>query len=81
MSVDDPWPIEGTITPHENGHTASLDGSVMNLTEGETNHLQAAVDRAARQYGEDVEVEVIFRGKLFEGCSSYELLGPVEEDD
>jgi len=75
MSVEDPWPIAGTITPKENGYSAKLGEPTEYLTEGDVDHLQAAVDRARSKYGDGKEVGVVFRGRQFEGCSGWELTG------
>jgi hypothetical protein len=76
--IHDPWPITGTITPRENGYRASLDAETEWLTEGDSDDLQAAVDRAAREYGEDVTVEVTFHGVLYDGCSDFDIHGEVD---
>lgn len=75
MAVDDPWPIAGTITPKQNGYGAKLGEPTEYLTEGDVDHLQAAVDRARSKYGNGKEVGVVFRGHQFEGCSGWELTG------
>lgn len=82
MSVDTPFPVEGTITPKENGYRANLPCASVYLTETEdgTDYLQAAVDRAARKHGEGVEARVRFTSdRSGMGCGGYEVLGPVEE--
>lgn len=60
MSIQTPFPVEGTITPTEYGHSAILPCDSVWLTETEdgTDYLQNAVDRAARKYGEGTEVHV-----------------------
>ena len=75
----DPWPITGTLTPLENGYRVSLDAETEWLTEGDRDDLQAAVDRAAREYGERVTVDVTFHGVLYDGCSDFEIHGEVDE--
>jgi len=81
MSHSNPFPAEGTIEAKENGFSANLPCSTMYVREGEdgTDHLQAAVDRASRKYGEGVEVRVRFTSRTGVGCTGYELLGPVKE--
>lgn len=77
-----PFPIEGTITPQENGHRASLDAAYEYLTESERgNWLERAADRAAREYGEGVEVEVTFYATT-DGwdCGSFELHGRADSE-
>lgn len=80
--IDTPFPVEGTITPTEHGYSASLPCESIWLTE--TDHgdvLQAAVDRAARKYGEGVEVRVRFDADDWgDQCGYYTLLGPVDEE-
>ena len=83
MSVESPFPVEGTVTPKESGYSASLPcaSEYMTETESGTDYLQAAVDRAAREYGEGVEVRVRFTsGPAGLGCEGFEVLGPVEEE-
>lgn len=82
-SLDTPFPVEGTITPTDYGHSASLPcaSEWLRETADGTDYLQAAVDRAARKYGEGVEVRVRFTSdRDGMGCGGYELLGPVEDD-
>jgi hypothetical protein len=81
MSHSNPFPVEGTIEAKENGYSANLPCSSMYVREGEngTDHLQAAVDRAARRCGEGVEVRVRFTSRTGVGCTGFELLGPAEE--
>lgn len=82
MSVETPFPFEGTITPRENGYGANLPCESEWLTETEdgTDYLQAAVDRAARKHGEGVEVRVRFRAdRSGVGCGGVMLLGPVDD--
>jgi hypothetical protein len=79
---ESPFPVEGTVTPTEYGYSASIPCASAYLTETEdgTDYLQAAVDRAARKYGEDVEVRVRFTSdRSGMGCGGYELLGVAEE--
>lgn len=83
-AIETPFPVKGTITAKDRGYSSTLPCASEYLTETEdnTDYLQAAVDRAARKYGEGVEVEVRFTsdaGGL--GCGGFELLGPVEEAD
>lgn len=80
--VETPFPVEGTITPKENGFRASLPCASEWIRETEHgDKLQQAVDRAARKYGEGTEVRVRFTSRDGMQCTDYELLGPVEEDD
>lgn len=83
MSVETPFPVEGTITPNDHGFSASLPCASAWLTETNNgDYLQQAVDRAARKYGEDVEVNVRFTADKFgDTCGGFELLGPVEGGD
>jgi len=81
--IETPFPVEGTITPNANGFSASL-GDVasewLTQTEDGTDYLQAAVDRAARKFGEGVEVRVRFTSDAHGlGCGDFELLGEAEE--
>lgn len=84
MSVETPFPVEGTITPTDYGYDASLPcvPEYMTETEDGTNYLQAAADAASRAFGEGTEVRVRFTsddaGMV---CGGFELLGPAEEDD
>lgn len=81
-SLDTPFPVEGTVTPTDYGHSANLPCASEWLTETEDgDYLQQAVDRAAREYGEGTEVRVRFTADRFgDGCGGFELLGPVEAD-
>ena len=81
MQVETPFPVEGTITPTDYGHSASLPCASEWLTETEHgDYLQQAVDRAAREYGEGTEVRVRFTSDRFgDQCGGFELLGPVED--
>lgn len=83
-AVETPFPVEGTITPTERGYSANLPCSSLYLTETEdgTDYLQAAVDRAAREYGEGVEVRVRFTsGVSGLGCAGFTLLEPVDDEE
>ena len=81
MQVETPFPVEGTITPTDYGHSASLPCASEWLTETEHgDFLQQAVDRAAREYGEGTEVRVRFTSRDGGQCTDYELLGPVKEE-
>lgn len=78
--VDTPFPVEGTITPKETGYRASIPCASEWLTQTETgDYLQQAVDRAARKYGNGVEVRVRFESRDGLQCTSYQLLGEVPE--
>lgn len=82
MSIETPFPVEGTVTPREYGHSASLPCASEWLTETENGDiLQRAVDRAARRYGNDVEVEVVFRDDGHGMARDFEIVGPVGDDD
>ena len=82
MSIETPFPVEGTVTPTEYGHSASLPCADEWLTETENGDiLQQAVDRAARKYGEGVEVEVVFRDDGHGNASGFDILGPVKEGE
>jgi len=84
VSIETPFPVEGTVTPLENGYRADLPCESEWLTETEdgTDYLQGAVDRAARKFGEGVAVRVRFESDRFgDGCGNFRLLGPVEDDD
>lgn len=83
MQIETPFPVEGTITPTEYGYSASLPCESEWLTETEHgDYLQQALDRAARKYGEGVEVRVRFTSDSWgDGCGGSTLLGPVEEGD
>lgn len=81
MSVENPFPVEGTVTPTDYGRSVKVPCATEYLTM--TDHgdfLQQAVDRAARKYGEGVEVRVRFSSSDGLQCTGYELLGPVEEN-
>lgn len=79
--VDTPFPVEGTVTPKENGFHANLPCASEWLRETETgDYLQQAVDRAARKYGEGTEVRVRFTSSDGLQCTSYELLGEAEPE-
>ncbi len=83
-AIETPFPVEGTVTPTDYGYSADIPCASEYLTETEdnTDYLQAAVDRAARKYGEGVEVRVRFTSDADGlGCGGFELLGPVEEGD
>lgn len=82
MSVETPFPVEGTVTPKDYGFGASLPCASEWLTETEHgDYLQQAVDRAARKYGEGVEVRVRFTSDKFgDQCGGFELLGPPEDN-
>lgn len=80
-AVETPFPVEGTITPKKSGYSANLPCSSLYLTETEdgTDYLQAAVDRAAREYGEGVGVRVRFTsGVSGLGCAGFTLIEPVD---
>lgn len=80
MNIETPFPVEGTIEPTEYGYSASLPCASEYMTETENgDQLQRAVDRAARKYGEGMEVRVRFTSRDGMQCTDYELLGPVEE--
>jgi len=81
--VDTPFPVEGTITPTDYGYSASLPCATEWLTETEYgDYLQQAVDRAAREYGEGIEVRVRFTSDGFgDSCGGFTLLGPVGDDE
>ena len=82
LDIDTPFPVEGTITPRENGYSASFPCETEWLTETENGDvLQQAVDRAARKYGEDTEVEVVFRDDGHGNANGFDLLGPVESQE
>lgn len=81
MEIENPFPITGSIRPTDYGYGASLSAPSEYITEVEgPNLLQAAVDRSARKYGEDVRVEVVFYGDEWDGATDYELLGPIDDD-
>lgn len=74
------FPMDGTITATDHGWSANIDGSTMVLQESENGDwLQRAADRAAREYGEGVEVEVTFyaTGDGWD-CGEFRLHGPVD---
>ena len=80
MDIETPFPIEGTITPRENGYSANLDAPSEWLTETEHGDmLQRAVDRAAREHGNDVTVEVMFYSDGHGVCNDYALFDTVSE--
>lgn len=83
MQIETPFPVEGTVTPTEYGHSSNLPCETEWLTETEHgDFLQQAVDRAAREYGEGTEVRVRFTADRFgEQCGDFELLGPVGEGE
>lgn len=82
MELDTPFPVEGTVTPKDHGYSADLPCESEWLTETEHgDYLQQAVDRAAREFGEGIEVRVRFTADRFgDQCGGFELLGPVEDD-
>lgn len=77
--MDSPFPVKGTVEATEHGYSANLPCESMWLTETENGDLlQQAVDRVAREYGEEVKVEVRWTGR--DGIAKkFEVLGPVEE--
>ena len=80
--MENPFPVEGTVTPTEYGHSASLPCAAEWIRETEHgDYLQRAVDRAARKYGEGEEVRVRFTSNDGLQCTSFELLGPVDDGD
>ncbi|ELZ96611.1 hypothetical protein [Haloferax sulfurifontis] len=82
MSVDNPFPIRGTITLKENGRIASLDSVTEWVTE--TDHgdlLQQATDRARRLYGNGVEVEVEFYDDGHGFAQGFEIGEPLGTPD
>lgn len=80
--METPFPVEGTITPDENGYTASVPCETMWLTETENGDvLQQAVDRAAREHGVGTEVGVRFTARGIGGDVSFELLGAVDDEN
>ena len=82
MSVESPFPVEGTVEAKDYGFSADVPVDSMYLTESldGTDYLQAAVDRVARKYGENVEVRVRWTGhRKGAGVGGFELLGPEEE--
>ncbi|MFC4553512.1 MULTISPECIES: hypothetical protein [Halorussus] len=82
MSIETPFPVEGTITPRENGFGASLPCESEWLSETENGDiLQRAVDRASREYGNGVEVAVVFHDDGHGNAQSFDLLGLAEETD
>jgi len=83
MSITDaPFPVEGTVTPTDYGHSANLPCAAewIRVTES-GDYLQRAVDRAARKHGEDTEVRVRFTSRDGLQCTGFRLLGPVEGAD
>jgi|GEM_PF-5691977 len=82
MSIETPFPVEGTITATEYGYSASLPCADEWLSETENgDFLQRAADRAAREYGDGTEVHVRFTSDRFgDQCGGFELLGPAEGD-
>jgi len=80
--IETPFPVEGTITPTECGYSANLPCVTEWITETENgDFLQRAVDRAAREYGNGVEVRVRFTsGRFGEQCAGFELLGPRDSE-
>ena len=82
LEIETPFPVEGTITPRENGYGASLPCASEWLSETENGDLlQRAVDRAARKYGNGVEVEVTWRDDGHGNANDFEIHGPVEDQE
>lgn len=82
MNIETPFPVEGTVTPTEYGHSSSLPCASEWLTETENGDLlQRAVDRAAREYGEGTEVEVVFYDDGHGVANDFEIVGPVQEPE
>jgi hypothetical protein len=80
MSIEVPFPVEGTVTPTDYGYSADLPCASEWLTETENGDLlQRAVDRAAREYGEGVEVRVVFYDDGHGVASNFELRGEASE--
>ena len=81
MDIETPFPVEGTVTPKENGYRASLPCASEWLTETDDgDYLQRAVDRAAREFGDGTEVRVRFTSDRFgDQCGGFDLLGRVDE--
>ena len=80
MDIETPFPVEGTVTPRENGYGASLPCASEWLSETENGDmLEQAVHEAVYEYGRGVEVRVRWTAR--HGiCNGYELLGPVPEE-
>lgn len=78
--IETPFPVQGTITPQENGYRASLDAAYEWVSETENGDLlQRAVDCAAWKYGTGTEVHVQFTADGHGVCTDFQLLG--EADD
>ncbi|MFC7216508.1 hypothetical protein ACFQO4_20830 [Saliphagus sp. GCM10025334] len=80
MQIESPFPVEGTVTPTDYGHSTNLPCESEWLTEAPNgDYLQQAVDRAAREYGEGTTVRVRWTGRHGE-CNGFELLGTEGEE-
>lgn len=77
VDIETPFPVEATITPKEYGYGANLPCASEWLTETEHgDKLQAAVDRARSEYGNETEVEVVFYGDGHGQCKEFSLIRP-----
>ena len=81
MSVENPFPFEGTITPREGGdYGADLPVTYAYVSDtGSGDVLLAAADRARSRFGTGTSVQVRFTGDRYCENVDYELHGPVEE--
>lgn len=78
MEFETPFPVRGTVEVSGDVTSYSLPCEHEWLSEGPTDHLQAAVDRAVREYGEDTEVRVVWSGSHGE-CTGFNVIGPVDD--
>jgi hypothetical protein len=82
FGIETPFPVEGTVTPREDGFGASLPCASEWLSETENGDvLQRAVDRAARKHGNGVEVEVTWYDDGHGNAHGFEIHGPVADQE
>jgi hypothetical protein len=82
MSVQSPFPVEGTIVIKESGYRARFPCATEWLSQTEHGDLlQWAVDRSRAKYGTGVEVRVRFtEDEAHGGAGDFELLGVTDSD-
>jgi hypothetical protein len=80
--IQTPFPVEATVTPREGGgYSATLpcpDEWMEHTEHGD--YVQQAADSAARKHGNQTTVSVRFNSDDGETCSSFEIIGPVDEE-
>lgn len=82
VSVDSPFPVEGTVTATNYGLSVTLpcDRAWVRETE-HGDFVKRAAAKAEQEYGEGTEVRVRFTAdRSGDQCGDFELLGPAEDD-